>query len=274
MSTPWVISGISGQTTERLPEEMNKTSIEWCDYSWNPVTGCMHACRDIYCYNTMKATAPLNRFGAVYLEDGRRKSAKNWQLRETGGLHIAKKGEINPFGYDPTFYPHRLDEPLKVKRPGRIFVVDAGDLFGRWVRADWIWRVLHIATLAQWHTFLFLTKNPARYREFEFPGNCWLGTTITSDKDSWRAEALLSAKGKAPVLFLSIEPLLGKLTIPLEGFQWIIVGAQTGKNPVMPDKGWIEEILTRARIAAVPVFMKTNIGPRASLIQEYPLFAP
>lgn len=27
---------------------MNKTRIEWCDSTWNPVTGCKHGCP--YCY--------------------------------------------------------------------------------------------------------------------------------------------------------------------------------------------------------------------------------
>lgn len=27
---------------------MDKTKIEWCDSTWNPVTGCLHGCE--YCY--------------------------------------------------------------------------------------------------------------------------------------------------------------------------------------------------------------------------------
>ncbi|HEY0087397.1 MAG TPA: DUF5131 family protein, partial [Candidatus Lokiarchaeia archaeon] len=27
---------------------MNRTKIEWTDYSWNPITGCLHNCW--YCY--------------------------------------------------------------------------------------------------------------------------------------------------------------------------------------------------------------------------------
>lgn len=27
---------------------MNKTGIEWTDFTWNPVTGCLHDCP--YCY--------------------------------------------------------------------------------------------------------------------------------------------------------------------------------------------------------------------------------
>lgn len=106
---------------------MNKTTIEWCDYSWNPVSGCLHPWRNVYCYNTLKATSPLNRFGAKYLDtEGKAVYEKNWRARETGECHVAQKGEVTPYGFDPTFYPHRLDEPLKEKNPGKVFVVDTG----------------------------------------------------------------------------------------------------------------------------------------------------
>ena len=35
---------------------MEKTKIDWCDSSWNPVTGCLHSCK--YCY----ARSIANRF--------------------------------------------------------------------------------------------------------------------------------------------------------------------------------------------------------------------
>lgn len=38
-----------------------------------------------------------------------------------------------PFGFEPTFHRYRLDEPQKLKKPSRIFVVSMGDLFGDWV---------------------------------------------------------------------------------------------------------------------------------------------
>ena len=47
---------------------MNKTKIEWCDYTWSPVTGCKHGCS--YCY----ARKIAERF----------KGSKAW-ARETGG---------------------------------------------------------------------------------------------------------------------------------------------------------------------------------------------
>lgn len=249
---------------------MNKTSIEWCDYTWNPITGCFHPCRNTYCYNTMKATSPLNRFGAKYLDvDGIFKYEKDWRKRQTGKCHIARKGEIYPYGYDPTFYPHRLDEPLKVKKQSKIFVVDTGDMFGNWIPEEWIKSIMEIVEKCNWHTFQFLTKNPERLIKYEFPENAWAGTSVNSDRDKNRAETIKKAKAK--VKFLSIEPLLGPITFDLKGIDWIIIGAQTGKNPVKPDKKWIEVIVKQAQKLNISLFFKENIKSYSDFfVQQYP----
>ncbi len=249
---------------------MNKTSIEWCDYTWNPVSGCYHACRNQYCYNTLKSTSPLNRFGARYKNKaGELVYEKDWRKRESGGTHIAKQGEINPYGYDCTFYPHRLVEPYKAKEPGKVFVVDVGDLFGAWVPTDWIEAVLKVTKECSRHTFMFLTKNPKRLAEFKFPDNSYVGTSVNSDRDMARAEIL--KKVSAPVRFLSIEPLLGPISFDLADFQWIILGAQTGKNAPAPDRAWVNEITRQCKAYKIPIFMKNNIKDYCgTFTQEFP----
>ena len=236
---------------------MNKTSIEWTDYTWNPVTGCFHSCRNTYCYNTKKSTSPLNRFGASYIENGKRIYEKEWDRRETGQCHIADEGEIYPYGYDPTFYPHRLNEPVRLRNASKIFVVDTGDLFGQWVPAEWINQVIEITNKCPQHTFQYLTKNPKRLMEYKFPDNAWAGTSVNSDEDIERADILKTVKSQ--IRYLSIEPLLGPITFSLDGLQWIILGAETGRNPIKPERGWIEEILKQTKVLNIPVFMKNNI---------------
>lgn len=87
---------------------MNKTTIEWTDYTWNPITGCLHPCRYTYCYNTIKSTSFLNRFGSKYkLENGYFVYEKDWKKRQTGKTHIAQKGEIYP--YDMTLHSILID---------------------------------------------------------------------------------------------------------------------------------------------------------------------
>ena len=43
---------------------MNKSLIEWCDFTWNPVTGCQHGC--LYCYAAKQANRFSGNMGAAY----------------------------------------------------------------------------------------------------------------------------------------------------------------------------------------------------------------
>jgi protein gp37 len=214
---------------------MNPTKIEWTDLSWNPMTGCLHGCE--YCYAE--------------------KIAERWRwdgadIPEVAETHIAGPGDVFPFGFEPTFYPHRLKEPLQRKRAAKIFTVDMGDLFGGFVPAEWIEQVIEVIKQAPQHTFQLLTKNPARMAKFSFPSNVWLGTTVTDEKSAYRLDVLREADN---VTFASFEPLLGHVDASLDGIDWIIIGAQTNPNK-QPQEGWVSDILARA---TVPVFMKDNL---------------
>jgi len=131
-----------------------------------------------------------------------------------------------------------------------------GDLFGEWVPREWIEAVLHIVGKAYWHTFLFLTKNPKRYLDFQFPRNAWIGTTIDTQKRAENLKWLLQAD--ATVKFVSFEPLFEKIDIDLHGVDWIIIGAQT-KPEVQPPKEAVEKLLSQADELDIPVFMKNNL---------------
>ena len=122
---------------------MNRTRIEWTDFTWNPVTGCLHDCD--YCY-ARKLTV---RFPANF-----------------------------PSGFAPAFHPERLGQPCRVKRSSRVFVCSMADLFGAWVPDDWIGAVFDAVRSCPRHTFQFLTKNPARYASLDLPANAWYGTTV------------------------------------------------------------------------------------------------
>jgi len=65
--------------------------------------------------------------------------------------------------------------------------------------------------------------------------------------------------------FISIEPLLKPLSpfweVAIPGQAWIIIGAETGnrKGKVVPEKAWIDRIVTLANVGHVPVFMKESL---------------
>ena len=145
-----------------------KTKIDWCDATWNPVTGCLHGCE--YCY----ASRMADRFGGFDPE-----GSPNWRIFEeprTKAL-IGRVDEMQvkcdkrgrtvvapyPFRFTPTFHAYRLDKPQHWKKPRTIFVCSMADLFGDWVPDEWIAEVFQACEAAPQHRYLFLTKNPARY---------------------------------------------------------------------------------------------------------------
>jgi len=243
---------------------MNKvTSIGWSQASWNPVTGCQNPCQFDYCYNTQKATAPLNRFGSCYYSAHKKAfvTTKNWLGRQTKNrrLYVAKQGERYPRGFDPTWYESRLWYPKKVKVPQRVFVVDTGDLFGKWIPAEWIEKVIEVMTACDWHKYFLLTKNPKRYQEFTFPDHCWLGATVTGQKDAGKIRIMQGLNH--PHKFLSVEPLFTPLAAPLDNLQWIVIGAQTGPNPRVPKAAWVDTIVQEARRVKAQIYLKENLLP-------------
>ncbi|WP_366934813.1 MULTISPECIES: DUF5131 family protein [Thermodesulfovibrio] len=71
--------------------------------------------------------------------------------------------------------------------------------------------------------------------------------------------------------YLSIEPLLGPVTFDLKGIDWIIIGAQTGKNPFIPKTEWINEIIKQSNKYNIPLFFKENIKRYSNyFVQQFP----
>ncbi len=269
---------------------MKKTKIDWCDFTWNPVTGCRHTCE--YCY----ARKLAQRFcGDVRLN----KSSDQLQLDAPRGIYTLKAPFLNedgtltthyPAGFEPTLHEYRLDMVAQKKKPANIFVCSMADLFGEWVPTEWITRVFDACKAAPWHNYLFLTKNPHRYAELYKEGklplasNFWYGVTATSAAMmEIAADAIGELPGKANP-FLSAEPLACDLTETNgwvyanygEYFKWIIVGAETGnrKNKTAPRREWIENIVEAARKQKVPILLKDSTELREvwgdDLIQEFP----
>lgn len=121
--------------------------------TWNPITGCLHNC--VYC----------------------------WARSYAGRL--ASMG-VKPYVthlFKPAFAEWRLKQ--KLRKGGFIFVSDMGDMWGEWVPKEWIEKVLEAIRSNPKSRFLFLTKNPKRYREFQrrFTENIMLGATVETNRD-------------------------------------------------------------------------------------------
>lgn len=224
--------------------KMNKQKnddIEWARWSWNPVTGCLHNCP--YCY----------------------------------ARDIAES--IYPQKFEPSFVPEALAAPLNAAPPKEvaadlawknIFTCSMADLFGSWVPREWIEGVLEIARKANQWNFLFLTKFPQRFKEFQFPNNAWLGTTVDLQARAANAERALRS-AEATVKWLSIEPLIEPITIDFSLFQWIVIGgaSESSQTPEWkPPRKWVTELTARAQAQGCAVYHKTNLN--LERLREYP----
>ena len=207
--------------------KQDKNGVGWCDTTWNPITGCKNTC--FFCYARKIAT----RF---------------------------KGSKAFPNGFEPTFHWNRLSQPMKLKRPSKIFVCSMGELFGNWVRKDWVEEVFNSIQQSPQHIFQILTKYPQNIKKFilGIPDNVWLGITITG-KESEKEQISMSYSLKkidAKVRFVSFEPLLD---MPfgreyLNVMNWVIIGGLTPIN--VHRKEWIDKILEDAK--GIPVFIKRN----------------
>ncbi len=162
------------------------------------------------------------------------------------------------------------------KKTKGIFIGSMHDIFGDWVPNQWIEMILQEVRLSN-NRFYFLTKNPARYLEFDFPKNCWLGVTVTEFEDIYKIGILLNYNHKG-IKFVSYEPMLEKINLNYRIYRtdWLIIGPMTKNGRIVkeyqPKKEWIEEIVSETRRLNVPLFMKNKLSKiwQDKLIQEFP----
>lgn len=258
-----------------------KTKIDWCDSTWNPVTGCLHGCE--YCYARRIAERfRAKEFSGVYtVNENENVPRKTYELEEPvryscidiNGLHVYSIAPY-PFGFVPTFHRYMLDRPQKWKKPRTIFACSMADLFGDWVPDEWIKEVFAACEKAPQHRYLFLTKNEKRYKELYEKGimpmgmhawNKWFGCTVEKETDEFFFNNLYG-NGIDHQGFLSIEPMLsdfepGVIDQDATGIKWVIVGAETGnrKGKISPQKVWVEHIAQTCKASGIPLFMKASL---------------
>jgi protein gp37 len=188
-----------------------QSAIEWTDASWTPIRGVKGkwSCIKVspgctYCY----AERLNQRFGGPAYTVG------------ADDLRLDEKV---------------LTEPLRWKRPRRVFVCSMTDLFEERVSDLWIGRIFGTMAEAWWHEFQVLTKRAERLYEWskavmhypkgdrsQKPVCGWPPNVVVmvSAEDQQRADERIPwlLKTPAQVRGVSLEPLLGPIN--LERYLW------------------------------------------------------
>lgn len=239
------------------------TKIEWTDMVFNPAWGCLRGCP--YCY----ARRMAKRFYVKMYN----KNKKFIQGNNDEDISIQRWNLIsNLEQFQPTWLESNFQKKFP-KKPKRIFVNSMSDIC--YWKIEWIGKTLDKIIEYPQHTFLFLTKNPKFYEQYEFPDNCWLGITITNQfQINYFADSLFGLdypdKNK---IFISMEPIQEEIELYVNP-DWLIIGMETGnrKDKIIPEKSWIANLLLQADKYSIPVFMKDNLKSiwQTDLIQEFP----
>lgn len=208
-----------------------KSSIQWTESTWNPVTGCTKISEGcVHCY----AERLAHRLKAM--------GQKNYNN-----------------GFSVTLHPHALTIPLKWKKPQMIFVNSMSDLFHSAVPLSFIKQVFEIMNQAYWHRFQILTKRAERLAGLSsylrWTENIWIGVTVESPSYLCRLEYLRNVP--ASVRFLSLEPLLSPIPkTDLSYTDWVIVGGESGPYARPMNKRWVIDIQQNCHKENVPFFFK------------------
>jgi protein gp37 len=212
------------------------SKIEWTDATWNPVRGCTKISPGCaHCY----AERFAERFRGV-------------------------PGHPFEQGFDLRLVPQKLDDPLRWKKPKRVFVNSVSDLFHEGVPDDYIAEVADVMVRADWHTYQILTKRSARMRDLlktrlkvaASKAHIWWGVSVENKKFGLPRVAHLRSS-PASVRFLSVEPLLEDLgTVNLTGINWVIVGGESGIGARPMERKWVVSIRRQCRLHGIPFFFK------------------
>ncbi len=228
----------------------NRSSIEWTEVTWNPVTGCDRISAGCdHCYALALAKRLKAMGAAKYQQDG--------DPRTSGP------------GFGVSIHPEALDEPYRWRTPRVVFVNSMSDLFHAKVPLTFVQNVFDVIADTPQHTYQVLTKRSLRLRrladQLRWPPNLWMGVSVESAEKLSRVEHLRQVP--AAVRFLSCEPLLGPLDkIDLAGIGWVIAGGESGPNYRPMQLEWARGIRDASRAADVPFFFKllcTNSRPSA-----------
>ena len=249
---------------------MNPTRIEWVQnpdgtqgFTCNSKTGCLNHTPEGLCLGGM---FPCYAFKLAH---GRLRHAyslspsSHWKINYDPAKRGYSEACIDPFY--PKWWPKRLEQIRKHKKPAGVFLDDMSDWMGDYWPEEWTEQELQVMRDCPQHRFYTLTKQPQNLANWSpFPDNVYIG--VTACKPSMFVDAIIGLRQiEAKVKYISFEPLLESIPINLisryiKEVDWAIIGAQT--KPYKPPKiSWVQEIVEAADRGGVKLFLKNNLMP-------------
>lgn len=208
-----------------------KSSIEWTESTWNPITGC-------------DKISPGCKF--CYAE----RMAKRLKAMDSANY---KKG------FKLSLHEQVVELPLTWKKPQTIFVNSMSDIFHKNVPLEFIQRIFEVMNKAHWHKFQVLTKRSdilLKYNsKLNWTDNIWMGVSVENERYTYRIDHLRDTNAKTK--FLSVEPLIGPINkLDLDNIDWVIVGGESGPGARPMKEEWVIKIKDECKKAKVPFFFK------------------
>ncbi len=247
------------------------TKISWADETWNPIIGCSKissGCR--FCYAERMAL----RLAAMECSH---------PYREAKYLNVVTADKATKGWTGQTFFVESaLTKPLHWKTPRKIFVCSMSDLFHESVpithfgidggKPGWLDRIFcDVIGWAPQHQYMVLTKRPKRMKEYMdklYAGltkfhhgkevsplpQLHLGVTVENQDNVGRIRDLARtpyAKG-----FVSFEPLLGRIVLPNNAFDYAFIGCESGPGARLCTLDDIRHVMQECREADVKIHVK------------------
>lgn len=219
------------------------TNIAWTDETWNPIHGCSRVSDG--CSNCYAESLSYDRYGWTEKPWTPENAAENVTLKPE---RLEPGGDGHPAGYD---------------EPKRIFVNSMSDVFHAQVPDAFIEEMFAVMRNYPEHIFQILTKRPGRaaHMDLQWPPNVWMGTSVEDERVTTRLELLRDCA--AETLFVSFEPLIGPVgSIDLTGYDWAIVGGESGPDYREMSHEWVWPIRDECRRVDAAFFFKQSAAFR------------
>lgn len=224
---------------------MQRSSIEWTDVTWNPLRGCTEVspgCDNCY------ARQFAERFRGV-------------------------EGHPYEQGFDFRLVPHKLIEPLSIRKPKRIFVNSMSDMFHGSSPDGYIENIAEVMMEANWHVYQILTKRSPRMKRMFDNAKGALRDAAHADHVLWGVSAEDHKHGAPRIAdlqdtdvkhkWVSFEPLFEDLSdVDLAGIEWAVAGGESGTGAREMPSTAVDTLLESCRRQGVAFLFKQWGGVR------------